>query len=379
LFYSLFLVIIVSGLSQGLLLPLLTILLDQSGVSPDTNGMHSAALYVGIFAMMFFLEKPVRKFGYKPVILTAIILVTCATLMFPLWQNLYGWIILRLLVGAGDSALHYATQLWVISKSPQKTRGRTISLYGMSYGIGFSLGPFGINLLQFGIWTPFIAVSLFFVFVILLLLRLPNAYPEQADQGHSVGRRAMGTFRIAWFALLPSLLYGYMESSLNNNFPLYGVRIGLSHESISLLLPALGIGGLLLQIPLGIWSDKIGRKPVLMGTGCVGAIAFLSVPLAGDQIWLIALLLGIAGGMVGSFFSLGLAYAADILPKSLLPTANLIGSVQYSIGSIIGPAIGGFSIRYLTPESMFYMLTAIFLLFALSGFRFKRAYAELDS
>jgi MFS family permease len=353
-------------------------LLDQSGVSPDTNGLHSAALYIGIFATMFFLEKPVRKFGYKPMMILGILLVTCSTLLFPLWQNLYVWILLRLFVGVGASVLHYASQLWVISSSSAERRGRNISLYGMSYGLGFSLGPFGLNLLKFGIWVPFVTVSLFFVFVLVLLLRLPNAYPEQTAHADSMGKRALGTYRIAWFALLPSLLYGYMESSLNNNFPLYGLRIGLTQESISFLLPALGIGGLLLQIPLGIWSDRIGRKPVLMGTGIVGAMAFLSIPWAGDRIWLIALLFSIAGGMVGSFFSLGLAYAADILPKSLLPSANLIGSVQYSVGSIIGPAIGGFGIRYFTPQSMFYLLSAMFLFFVLSGFRFKRAYAELQ-
>ncbi|MNR43201.1 Major Facilitator Superfamily protein [compost metagenome] len=75
--------------------------------------------------------------------------------------------------------------------------------------------------------------------------------------------------------------------------------------------------------------------------------------------------------MVGSFFSLGLAYAADILPRHLLPTANIIASIQYSVGSIIGPLVGGMALHYLNVVSIFYFLGLVYLLFGLSGFIFR--------
>ncbi|MFD0697007.1 MFS transporter [Paenibacillus sp. GCM10027628] len=368
----LILVIIVAGMSQGLLLPLLTILLDRSGVSADANGVNAAGLYIGIFSTMFFIEKPVRLFGYKPVITVGMVLVTFATCLFPAWQHMGLWFVLRIIVGVGDSALHYATQLWIISSSPKEHRGRNISLYGMAYGLGFSLGPIGINLLRVGMWAPFLLTSGFFLIVLACLLRLPNDRPEQGERGEAVHKRASKAYALAWFPLIPSLLYGYMESSMNSNFPLYGLRKGLTEAEIGLLLPVIGIGSLVMQLPLGIWSDRIGRKNILMSAGTIGALAFLSLPLAGSNLWLITILFAIAGGMVGSFFSLGLAYAADILPRHLLPTANVIGSIQYSVGSIAGPLIGGLSIRYISAESIFYFLGIFYLLFALAGFAFQR-------
>jgi MFS family permease len=373
-FWILILVVIIAGLSQGLLLPLLTILLDQQHVSPELNGFNSSALYIGIFCTMFFIEKPVRRFGYKPVIGFGIILVTVSTLLFPVGQSIGLWFVLRLAVGIGDSALHYATQLWIVTNSSKERRGRNISLYGMAYGIGFSIGPLGINLLKAGVWVPFVVISTFFVLVFILVLRLSNEYPERNEAGQAEGKRTAQTLQIAWFALIPSFIFGYMESTMNSNFPLYGLRMGLDHSMISLLLPVLGIGALVLQLPLGIWSDRIGRKPVLIFAGVIGAAAFMAVPLAGDHVWLIAVLFAAAGGMVGSFFSLGLAYAADILPKALLPKANVIGSLNYSLGSIIGPTLGGFCILYLTPSSIFYLLGSIFLLFACSGIAFTRTF-----
>ncbi|CAN7558863.1 MFS transporter [Paenibacillus sp. LjRoot153] len=368
---TLIMVIIVAGMSQGMLLPLLTILLDRSGISTDANGVNAAALYIGIFATMFFIEKPVRRYGYKPVIMIGMCLIIMANCLFPVWQHIVFWFVLRLLVGIGDSALHFATQLWIVASSPKEKRGRNISLYGMAYGVGFSLGPLGITLLKAGIWVPFMVTSVFFLLILLLLTRLKNEKPERAERAEAAHKRASTVISIAWFPLITSLLFGYMEAAMNSNFPLYGLRIGISESTIGLLLPVTGIGGLIMQLPLGIWSDRIGRKPILMGTAILGALAFSCVPFVGTNLWALGLCLGVAGGMVGSFFSLGLAYAADILPRHLLPTANIIASIQYSVGSIIGPLVGGMALHYLSVFSIFYFLGLVYLFFGLSGFIFK--------
>lgn len=368
---TLLLVVVVAGMSQGLLLPLLSILLERAGVSSDMNGMNSMALYIGIFFTMFFVEKPVIRFGYKRVIVAGMVLVTLATMLFPVSQSLAVWFVLRLLVGVGDSSLHYATQLWIVTSSPADRRGRYISLYGMAYGVGFSMGPLGINLLPVGLAVPFLVTSLFFAAVFLLLLRIPNEIPERAVKSASAENRFVRTYRFAWFALIPSFLYGIMEATMNSSFPLYGLRIDLNQEWISLLLVAFGIGGLMLQLPLGIWSDKIGRKPVLIVCGAAGSLLFFAIPAAGDSVPLLFVLFSLAGGLVGSFFSLGLAYAADTLPRAILPAANVIASIHFSIGSILGPGLGGYGIRYISNHSMFLFLGAGFIVFALLGFLFR--------
>jgi MFS family permease len=368
---TLLFVVVVAGMSQGLLLPLLSIMLEESGISPDMNGINSAAMYIGIFCTMFFVERPVMRYGYKKVILVGIALVTVASILFPFTHSLAVWFILRLLVGVGDSSLHYATQLWIVSSSPSDRRGRYISLYGMAYGLGFSIGPLGINLLPYGRSVPFLVSCLFFCMVLLLVLRMKNEMPERAERNAAAGNRFARTYRIAWFVLIPGFLYGLMEASMNSNFPLYGLRMELSQHWISLLLLAFGIGSLILQLPLGIWSDRIGRKPVLVTCGIIGSLAFFGIPAAGDNVALLFVLFVIAGGAVGSFYSLGLAYAADILPRAILPAANVIASIHFSIGSIMGPTLGGYGIRYYSVYSIFLFLGAAFLAFALMGFAFR--------
>ncbi|MCI1694518.1 MFS transporter [Aneurinibacillus aneurinilyticus] len=378
-FFILILVVIIAGLSQGLLLPLLAIILEKAGVSSGANGLNAAALYIGTFLTMLVIEKPVQKLGYKRVITIGVVLVTVATVLFPLWQNLAFWFVLRMLVGMGDSALHYASQLWITSSSPAGKRGRHIAIYGMSYAIGFSVGPLGIKLLPYGMWVPFVTVSILFALAFFLLLRLPHEYPVQEEKSPSAKRRYVGAAQIAWFALIPSFLYGYMEASINSNFPVYGLRMGISEGWVSFLLPAIGIGSLILQLPLGMWSDRIGRKPVLMLSGFLGALAFLVVPLFGAHVWGVFVAFIIAGGLVGSFYSLGLAYIADLVPKASLPAANIIASINFSVGSIVGPNLGGLGIQYVAPGSMFYFLGGMFLLFTICGFFFQRAKQQEES
>ncbi|WP_397386526.1 MFS transporter [Paenibacillus terrigena] len=371
-------VIIVTGASQGLLLPLLTVLLEHMGVSSDLNGLNAAMLYIGIFSTLFFVEKLLAYFGFKKLISLSLMLVIIALALFPMFKSIWIWFALRFLVGVGDSALHYASQLWVLTSSNEQNRGRNLSFYGMSYGIGFSIGPLGMNLLVFGDWVPFAAIGVLCTIVLLLIVFILPDYQVMGTKKDApvLERRYTRSFQWAWFALLPAFLYGYTEASMNSSFPIYALRIGLEQNWISFLLPFFGIGGLILQLPLGVLSDRIGRKKVLMGAGFLGGIAFLLIPLYGANPTAILILFMIAGGMLGSFFSLGLAFAADILPKAYLPSANVVASFIFSIGSILAPNLAGIGMQHISISSLFWLLGGIFIVFAALGFMFKLKQAE---
>ncbi|WP_240689430.1 MFS transporter [Ammoniphilus sp. YIM 78166] len=373
-FYILILSVAVAGLSQGLTLPLLSIMIEKAGHSSVLNGWNAAALYIGMFTASFFVEKPLRRYGYKPMILVGIIMVLLASLLIPFWHNLIWWFVLRFMIGAGDSALHYASQLWITSTSAEERRGRNISLYGLAYGSGFSIGPFGVNLMGIHIWLPFLVIALFYIVAFGLVLRLGNDFPEVMKKEEKMSYRK--TFSYGWYALIPAFLYGYMEAVMNGSFPIYALRTGISEAWVSLILFSFAGGALLTQLPLGIWSDRVGRKRVLMTAGAIGAVGFSTVPLAGDHVTVIILIFAITGCSVGSFFSLGLAYLADILPKHMLPSANVLAAMLFSIGSIMGPGMAGMGIQFIHPDSLFYFLGFVFAGFFLLGFVSKRSYQQ---
>lgn len=372
-FYVLILVVAIAGMSQGLTLPLLSVLLEEQGISSLANGFNAAALYIGILFVSPWLELVLRRFGYRTTIIAGMVLVTVTTLLFPVFQTYLVWFWLRFLLGIGDSALHYASQMWVTAIAPPERRGRDISLYGFAYGAGFSVGPLGMLLLPFGVWAPFLAISLFYGVSFYLLSRLQNAYPQVHEKSAPTINRYTAVLRWGWLALLPSFLYGYMEATLNVSFPVYALRNGISTEWVSLILPAFVIGSLALQLPLGKWSDRIGRQKVMMGTAGVGAVMFLLFPLAGSNVWQMMLISAIVGAAVGSFYSLGLALAADILPGSMVPTAGIVAGMNFSIASILAPNLNGWLIDRFWQGSMFWVMAILLALFAVSGFFFLRS------
>lgn len=372
-------VVILAGLSQGLLLPVLSIFMERRGISSSVNGFHATALYIGSFAMSLAAERILNRSGFKKLLIGGLAAVMIALPLFPLTSNLAAWFGLRLLVGIGDSAINFAAQLWLLLATPPNQRGRVISLYGMFYGLGFSFGPLGIKLLSFGDMVPFVLLTGCFVVLLLIIaFRLKETWPQRTQEQEEgrAGKKYGHVYRMAWFALIPALLYGCMEAGISGSFPIYGLRIGLGEGQISELLPFFGIGGLILQLPLGLLSDKLGRKKVLMASGLAGGILFLIVPLLGSSFWPLLVVFMLAGGLVGSFYSLGLAFAADILPRTLLPAANVIASFHFSLGSIAGPNISGSLMTFGVTSALFLVLGIVYILFSLSGVAFKRNKSE---
>src|SRR5690554_1863563 len=108
----------ISGLSQGMLLPTVAVILENHGVPPTVNGLHATGLYIGVLLASPFMEAPLRKFGYKPLIVVGGLAVVLSLFAFTLWDSLIFWFILRLLIGIGDQALHFSSQTWITSFSP---------------------------------------------------------------------------------------------------------------------------------------------------------------------------------------------------------------------------------------------------------------------
>jgi MFS family permease len=368
-FWVLVSIVAISGFSQGMLLPLIAVIFEKSGVSSTLNGLNATALYIGILIVSPFMEHPLRKYGYKPVIMAGGLLVVLSLAMFPFWQSFWFWFVLRLLIGMGDNALHFGTQTWITSFSPENKRGRNISLYGLFFGLGFATGPLMTPLVDINVALPFILSSVLCLLGWLFLFFLKNEYPEQeigVNSFFETMRRFSKAMKYGWVAFLPPLGYGFLESSLNGSFPVYALRIGIEVTNVSILLSAFAIGGIVTQLPLGVISDRIGRKNTLMAILFLGFLSFTAASFLEYSFLGLTLCIFIAGMFVGSTFSLGIGYMADLMPKNLLPTGNLMCGIFFSVGSLSGPFLGGLFIHFFQNISFFHIIsTMLFLIFLL--------------
>ncbi|WP_078549902.1 MFS transporter [Litchfieldia alkalitelluris] len=363
-FWVLVSIVAISGFSQGMLLPLIAVIFETSGVSSFLNGLNATALYIGVLLASPFMEQPLRKFGYKPIILIGGLIVIISLALFPVWQSFWFWFVLRLLIGIGDHALHFGTQTWITDFSPANKRGRNISLYGLFFGIGFAIGPLMTPLVHINEALPFILSSVLCLISWSFLFLLKNEHPEQDVEMNSffdTMKRFSAAWKYGWVAFLPPLSYGFLEASLNGSFPVYALRIGLDVKNVSFLLVSFAIGGIVFQLPLGILSDKYGRRKTLIAILTLGFISFTTAGFLEQSFFLLALCLFIAGMFVGSTFSLGISYMADLMPKNLLPTGNIMCGIFFSLGSLIGPSFGGLFIQYIKNISFFSIISFLYL------------------
>jgi MFS family permease len=368
-------IVAISGFSQGMLLPLIAVIFEKSGVSSSLNGFNATALYIGILLVSPFMEMPLRKYGYKPVLVAGSAMVIISLALFPLWKSFWFWFVLRLVIGIGDHSLHFATQTWITSTSPPNKRGRNISLYGLFFGIGFAAGPLMTPLVNVNPSLPFIASACLCFIGWIFLFTLKNEFPEQEigkDSFFETIKRFSKAWRFGWVAFLPPFAYGFLESSLNGSFPVYGLRIGLEVANISLVLSAFAIGSIITQLPLGILSDQFGRKKILMIVLFLGFLSFSVASFLENSTIGLLLSFLFAGMVVGSTFSLGISYMSDLMPRNLLPTGNLMCGIFFSIGSLSGPIIGGLFIQFFRNLSFFHIVSTILFIISAMIFLFGR-------
>lgn len=121
--------------------------------------------------------------------------------------------------------------------------------------------------------------------------------------------------------------------------PFYAETFGIAAWQVTILFSVYSIGQLFGESLWGRLSDRIGRRPVLIGTMLLGAGGYAL--LAFTRSYEGVLLLRLAGGLVAGNISTTQAYIVDITPpRERVTRLGLIGAT-FGLGFVLGPAIGG--------------------------------------
>jgi multidrug resistance protein len=122
--------------------------------------------------------------------------------------------------------------------------------------------------------------------------------------------------------------------------PFYVTEFGVSPSTIALMFATFSFFAFLSSPMLGAWSDRIGRRPVLILSIASTAIGWM-VFASAQSVWM--LFLGRAiDGMAAGNFTTAQSYMVDISRDEKERTANLgIIGAAFGMGFILGPLIGG--------------------------------------
>ena len=121
--------------------------------------------------------------------------------------------------------------------------------------------------------------------------------------------------------------------------PFYAEQFGASPIVIGLLFASFSLAQLIAAPILGEWSDRWGRRPVLIVSLIGTAVSFAMLAMAGSLTMLFAA--RIVDGLSGGNITTARAYIADVSTEE--NRARMYGflGAAFGIGFILGPALGG--------------------------------------
>jgi DHA1 family tetracycline resistance protein-like MFS transporter len=126
--------------------------------------------------------------------------------------------------------------------------------------------------------------------------------------------------------------------------PFYAESYGASAFTVGLLGTVFSLMQFVVAPLCGRWSDRVGRRPVIVYGLLASAVAYVALALADSLALIFAA--RILGGIAGGNIPTAQAYIADITtPENRAKGMGLVGAA-FGLGFIFGPAIGGILARF---------------------------------
>ena len=163
-----------------------------------------------------------------------------------------------------------------------------------------------------------------------------DAGPDQGDDGEAVTRPLL----IIFLTILVNLIgFGIIIPLL----PFYAQTFGASPLAIGLLFASFSFCQLIAAPLLGDWSDRWGRRPILIFSLLGTVVSFAMLALAHSLAMLFAA--RIVDGLSGGNISTARAYIGDITTDENRARAFGLLGAAFGLGFIIGPGLGGLFAR----------------------------------
>lgn len=338
----------VIAIGFGLITPVLPQYAQSFGV-----GATASSIVVSAFAFFRLVFAPgggklIAALGERPVYLIGLVIVALSTGATAFADSYWQLLLFRSLGGIGSTMFTVSAVALIVRLAPPSIRGRVSSAYGSAFLLGGIGGPVMGGLLgNLGLRVPFLvyAVALLIAAAIVGVLIRPEALRPAAD----APVRDVFTMRDG---LQDSAYRAALGSAVANGWANFGVRnailplfaasvVGSAPWVAGAALAVFAAGNAVGLTFSGRRSDRVGRKPFIIGGLVVSGLATLVTGWAGS-LALLLLVSVIAGLGAGTLNPAQQASLADVIGHER-NGGPAIAAVQMAsdLGSIIGPIVAG--------------------------------------
>ena len=364
--------------TSSLTWPILAESLRLQGYSENLIGMNAAAQFAGIMVVALVAPILISRFGFFTTIMCGLSLVAVMLIALPTLRDFHAWLVLRFLLGVGNSLLFTTGDTWINQIVDDRVRGRWMGIYGTVGMAGWAVGPIiGASLDPLTYWPFLVGLTAIAIAAILMFPTREIDVSIGHETGHGGGpTQLLVVFLAAPTVCLASGMFGIVEGGMNSFAHLYTMDVlGAEHRSIGYAVIWVGaVGAIFFQYPIGWLADRTDRGWLLVA--CVATVVVMIALLpwliqAGTEPWwtprALALWVSIImwGGTMGATFTVGLTLLGERFRGVQLVSANAVFTLLFGIGGLMGPFIVGSAMTEFGPigypVSLLVAVTAYFV------------------
>jgi len=349
----------VVNLVYGITFPLLALVLDGQGVSKTLIGLSTMSQAAAILAVAPMAPGLLRRFAPADMMQTVTVALALIFILIGLIPNIWFWFPLRFLAGALNSMLWISSEALINELTDERWRGRVIGIYTSVGAAGFALGPLLLILTGSEGMLPFYCTSALILSASLPLFaaRRQRLQPlaEESESG------VWSLFLLAPTIMLANLVYAASAESMVTFFPLFGMQVGISEHFALWLMTMIGVGSMVLILPLGWLADHVNRMGLLVVCIMLTMAGLLAMPHVLLQPFLAQLFAFFFGGVEGMIYALGVILIGERFKGGMLAAASTTFTACWAAGTVIGPFLVGAGMDRFGADRM---LLIIFCFFA---------------
>jgi MFS family permease len=346
------------------------------GFSVAMIGVLTSAYYAGFLVGTYTIPQLTHRIGHIRTFAFCAALLTLVVLIQAL-DPAYGvWLVLRVLQGMMLVGLYAIIESWLNAASDPRHRSSVFAIY-MMVNLGASAAAQQFLRIRGEGFVLFCIVAILFCIASLPVVASHQSQPQLRSMPKVQIRRL---FRLAPTALVSALLSGLALGAFWGLLPLYAVARGLGVGGIGTYMSAAIAGGVVLQWPLGRFSDRIDRRlalSLISATAALAALVNLLLPNVGAAAMVVIF---VFGGMSFTLYPIAVAHLVDYVDRDELLAASSTVLLVNGVGSAVGPLVAGALMNLLQPQLLFVWFAVLDLMIASYAFyRFIHRKREVTS
>ena len=324
----------IAAIGSGVMFAYVPFMLTHSAAPWAAGAAVTAVAFGGLVGCV--IGGPlIKRVGHARLFACSMAMVIIAAVLIAADLPPLYWILARGLYGAAANVNFIIAQSWLNHAASNEWRGKAMSFFYMAYVLGLGCGAWIFGQIPTdGNLAP-LAVVFFTALAILPigLTRLPNPPPPA-----SVSVNVKMAWRISPVGLVGVLASGGLSMVVQGFTPIYAATNQVSQKDVALLMFVMQTGLLFIQYPLGVLSDRIDRRAVLVITcGLIVAAGIAALFVSFATILLLMIVFLVFGGAIETVYSVANAHANDRAdPGDFVPLSSTL-LVAWSTAATIVP------------------------------------------